>query len=51
MYEALTYMKSCNRFYEDISIAKGFPSKEMFRSSNIAEILGQSEYGTEKKCF
>ena len=51
VYEALTYMKSYNKFYEDIYIAKGFSSKEMFRFSDIAEILGQSEYGTEKKCF
>ena len=46
--QALTYLKSYNTFYEDISIAKGLSSEDMFKFSDIDEIQGQSECVTEK---
>ena len=42
------YLKSHNKFYEDISIAKGLSSEEMFRFSDILEIQGENESITEK---
>ena len=49
MYQTLTYLKSCNKFYEYISIAKGLSSENMFKFSEIVEIQKQSECITEKK--
>ena len=43
VYQALTYLKSYNKFYEDISIANGFSSEDTFKFSDIVEIQGHSE--------
>ena len=48
VYQTLTYLKSYNKFYEDISIAKGFSSEDTFKFSDIVEIQGHSEWVTEK---
>ena len=48
VYQVLTYLKSCNKFYEDISISKGLLSEDMFKFSDIVEIQGQSDCVTEK---
>lgn len=37
MYQTLTYLKSHNKLYDDISITKGLLSKSMFRFSDIVE--------------
>ena len=42
-YQALTYLKSYTKFYDDISIAKGLSSEKMFKFSDIVEIQWQSE--------
>ena len=42
-YQALTYFRLHNKFYKDISIAKGLSSEEMFRFSDIVEIQGETE--------
>ena len=44
----LACLKSHNKFYSYISIAKGFSSEEIFRFSNIVEIQGESESAAEK---
>ena len=44
---AFNELKSHNKFYENISIATGLPSDDMFRFSDIVEIQGQNV--TEKK--
>ena len=41
-------MKSPNKCYEDISIAKGLSSEDMFKLSDIAEIQGEIESVTDK---
>ena len=39
LYQALTYLKSYNKFYEDISIAKRLTNEGMFKfSPDIVEI-------------
>ena len=38
IYQVLTYLKSHNKFYEDISIPKGLSSEDMFRFSDNFEI-------------
>ena len=48
VYQALTYLKSCNKFYENISIAKGLSSEDMFKFSDVFEIQVQSERVIEK---
>ena len=48
VYQTLTYLKSYNKLYEDISIAKGLSSEEIFKFFDIVEIQGQSECVTEK---
>ena len=48
IYQALTYLKSYNKFYDVISIAKGLSSEEMFKFSDIVEIQGKFEFVTEK---
>ena len=48
---SVTYLKSYNNFYDNISIAKDLSSEEMFKFSDILEIQGQYECVTEKKCF
>ena len=48
VYQPLTYLKSYNNFYEDISIPKGLSSEDMFKISDIVEIQGQSKCVTEK---
>ena len=35
IYQVLAYSKSHNKFYMDVSIGKGFSSKQMFRFSDI----------------
>ena len=51
VYQALTYLKSYNKFYQDISIAKGLSGEDMFKFSDIVEIQGESECVTEKNVF
>ena len=41
-------MKFYNKFYTDISIAKGPSCKEMFRFSDIVEVQGENWSATEK---
>ena len=48
VYQTLTYLKSCNKFYDDISTAKGLSSEEMFKFSVIIEIQGQFGCVTKK---
>ena len=48
MYQALTYLIFCNKFYNDISIAKGLSIKDMFKFSDIVEIKGQADCVTGK---
>ena len=43
MYQPLKYLRSHNKFYEDISFANGPLSEDLFRFSNIVDI-----YVTEK---
>ena len=42
LWEEFTYLKSYNKFYDDISIAKRLSSEEMFKSSDIVKIQGQN---------
>ena len=37
VYQAITYLKSYNKFYEDISIAKGLSGEDMFKFSDTSE--------------
>ena len=48
MYQALAYLIFCNKFYGDISIAKGLSIKNMFKFSDIVEIKGQTDCVTSK---
>ena len=41
-------MKSYNKFYENISIAKDLSSEDMFKLTDIVEIQEQSECVSEK---
>ena len=45
-YQALSYLNSHNKFYEDISIAKGLSSEDMFKFSDFVERQGETEKGT-----
>ena len=47
-YVALAYLKSNNKFYEDVSISKGLLSKDKFKFSDIVEIQGQNKNVNEK---
>ena len=47
LYTIPTYLKSYNKFYDDISIAKDLSSEEMFKFSGTVEIQGKSECVTE----
>ena len=47
IYKALTYLKSHNKFSKDISIEKGLSSEDMFKSSDIAEMQGETESANE----
>ena len=47
-YQTLTYLKSDNKLYEDISIAKCLLSEKMFRFFDIFEIQGENDSATEK---
>ena len=47
IYEALTYLKSHNKFYKDIFIEKGLSSEDMFKFSDIVEMQGKTESDTE----
>ena len=42
MHQALTYLKSHNEFYKDISIAKGLLSENMFKVFDIVETQMQT---------
>ena len=42
-----TYLKSYNKFYEDISIAKGISGQEIFRFSDIIKIQRKSQSATK----
>ena len=46
IYQALIYLKSRNKFYEDISIAKGLSSEDMLKFSDFVEMQGETEKGT-----
>ena len=48
IYQALAYLNSHNKFYEDISIAKGLSSEDMFSFSDIVESQEQNKNVTEK---
>ena len=48
IYQALTYLKLHNKYYEDISIAKGLSSEDMFKFSDIVEVQGRSEWVLQK---
>ena len=48
IHQTLTYLKSHNKFHEDISIPKGLYSKDMFRFSSAFETQGETESVTEK---
>lgn len=41
--QALTYLKSNNKSYEDISVTKGPSGEDMLNSSDIIEILEETE--------
>ena len=47
IYEALTYLKSHNKVYKDISIEKRLSSQDRFKFSDIVEMQGETESGTE----
>ena len=49
IYQALAYLKSHNKFYEDISITKGLSSEDMSNISDINEI--QEETESYCKCY
>ena len=49
MYQALTYLKSHNKFYKDISIKKGLYREDMFKFSDIVEIRDNTTFLMEKK--
>ena len=49
IYQGLTNLKSQNKVYKDISIAKSFLSEEMFKFSNIVQVQGETESDAEKK--
>ena len=40
IYQTLTYLKSHNKFYEDVSIAKGLSSEDKLKFSDFVEIQG-----------
>ena len=46
IYQALIYLKSHNKFYEDILIAKGLLSEDMLKFSDFVEIQGETEKET-----
>ena len=46
IYQALIHLKSHNKFYEDISIAKGLSSEDMLKFSDFVEMQGETEKGT-----
>ena len=47
IYEALTYLKSHNKFYKDIFIEKSLSNEDMFKFSDIVEMQGETESDTE----
>ena len=49
VYQALTYLKSYDKFYVDIFITNGLSNENTFKFSNIIKIQGQSESVTENK--
>ena len=48
LYHALTYLKSYNKYYEDVSNENGLSSEDIFRFFDIVEVQGQSQCVTEK---
>ena len=48
IYQAIAYLKSHNKFYEDISIAKSLLNEKIFRFSSIVEIQRKNKSVTEK---
>ena len=46
IYQALIYLKLHNKFYEDISIAKGLSNEDMLKFSDFVEMQGETEKGT-----
>ena len=47
IYQLLSYLKSHNKFCEDISIGKVLSSEDMFKFSDIVEMSGKTEGDTE----
>ena len=47
IYQALTYLKSHNKFYEDISAQKGLSGEDMLKFSDINENQEETESVTE----
>ena len=47
IYQALTYLKSHNKFYEDISITKGLSKEDMLNFSDINQNQEETESVTE----
>ena len=45
IYQALIYLKSHNKFYEDISIAKGLSSEDMLKFFDFVEMQGGIKKG------
>ena len=48
IYQALTYLKSHNKFYENICIAKNLSNKDIFTFSANAETENENENVSEK---
>ena len=46
IYQVLIYLKSHNKFYEDISLAKGLSNEDMLTFSDFVEMLGETQKGT-----
>ena len=47
IYQALTYLKSHNKFYEDISVIKGLSGADILRFSDINENHEETESVTK----
>ena len=47
IYQALTYLKSHNKFYKDISVTKGLSGEDMLNFSDINENQEETESVTE----
>ena len=43
IYQALNYLKTHNKFYDDISISEGLSNKEMINFAGIGKLKGITE--------